>query len=157
MVAQWKIFDAKDQILGRFCSQIAKLALLGEHIVIINGKDAVVSGRRNQILKKYIHLHYIGDIANPHHGPFFNNRPDTFIRQKIRFMLPRRNRGREALGRIHVYISGIPSVKAETYKESEPLHFPHISTENLSHKYITVEDICNVMGWTRKRGPALSV
>jgi large subunit ribosomal protein L13 len=157
MSTQWKIFDAKDQILGRFCSRIAKLALLGEHIVIINAKDAVVSGRRNQILAKYIHLHYIGDIANPHHGPFFSNRPDTFIRQKIRFMLPHRNRGKESLSRVHVYITAIPSVKADVYKESEPLHIPNISTKNLAHKYITVEDICNVMGWTRKRGPTLSV
>ena len=31
-----QLLDARNKILGRFCSQVAKKALLGEQIVIIN-------------------------------------------------------------------------------------------------------------------------
>lgn len=154
---EWKILDAADMIMGRMCSQVAKLALLGEHIVIINAKDAVISGRRNQILAKYVHLRRdIRNLSNPRRGPFHNSRPDTFLRQKIRFMLPKNHRGREALKRVHVYITGIPSIKASKYENAEPIIVRNASKERLSHKYVTIEDVCNNMGWTRKRGNELS-
>ena len=153
----WKVLDATDLIMGRMCSQIAKLLLLGEHIVIINSKDAVISGRRNQILAKYVHLRKIRNLSNPKRGPFHFSRPDTFLRQKIRFMLPKNNRGAEALKRIHTFIVGIPSAKSEKFSNQEPIVVRKASAERLRHKYITIEDVCNNMGWTRKRGSSLSV
>ena len=106
-------------IMGRMCSQIAKFALLGEHIVVINSKDCVISGRRNQILEKYVHLRRdIRNLSNPRRGPFHGSRPDTFLRQKMRYMLPKNHRGREALHRIHVYIAGIPKAKENKYQNN---------------------------------------
>ena len=152
----WKVVDATDMILGRLCSQIAKMALLGEYIVVTNAKDAVISGNRNQILEKYVHLRHIRNLSNPRRGPFHNSRPDTFLRQKIRFMLPKNQRGAEALSRVHVYITGIPKAKKNKYASNEPVAFVKSSTDDLRRKFITVEDICNNMGWTRKRGENLS-
>lgn len=151
----WKVVDATDMILGRMCSQIAKLALLGEHIVITNAKNAVISGRRNQILEKYVHLRHIRNLSNPRRGPFHSSRPDTFLRQKIRFMLPKNQRGADALTRVHVFINDIPKQLSNKYQNNEPITFMKSSVENLRRKYITVEDICNNMGWTRKRGDNL--
>ena len=148
----WKILDASDLIMGRMCSQIAKMALLGQYIVITNAKAAVVSGRRNQILAKYVHLRHIRNLSNPRHGPFHFSRPDTFLRQKFKAMLPKNKRGAEALKRIHVYITKIPHTKEETYKDGEPIVVRNASSERLRHNFITIEDICNMMGWTRKRG-----
>jgi large subunit ribosomal protein L13 len=153
----WLVLDATDMIMGRMCSQVAKLALLGEHIVIINAKDAVVSGRRNNILEKYVHLRHIRNLSNPRRGPFHGSRPDTFIRQKIKYMLPSNHRGKEALKRVHVYILGIPKQKVNKYQHQEPITFENASVDRLRRKYITVEDICDHMGWTRKRGKELSV
>ena len=154
---EWKVLDATDLIMGRMCSQVAKMALLGHHIIIINAKDGVISGRRNQILAKYVHLRRdIRNLSNPRRGPFHGSRPDTFLRQKIRYMLPKNFRGAEALKRIHVYIAGIPSVKKTKYKGAEPILIRNASSERLSKKFITIEDVCNNMGWTRKRGNELS-
>lgn len=152
----WKIIDATDMIMGRMCSQAAKMALLGEHIVIINAKNAIISGRRNQILEKYVHLRHIRNLSNPRRGPFHGSRPDTFIRQKIRFMLPKNARGAEALSRIHIYITKIPKVKRNKYQPNEPVAFLKSSVEDLRRKYVTVEDVCNHMGWTRKRGESIT-
>jgi large subunit ribosomal protein L13 len=144
----WKVVDATDMIMGRMCSKIAKLSLFGEHILIINAKDAVVSGRRNQVLEKYVHLRHIRTANNPRKGPFHDSRPDTFIRQKVKGMLPKNIRGRDALARVHVYIAGIPDVKAAKYKNSEPITFTKASVEHLGHSYVTVADICMNMGWS---------
>ena len=152
----WKIIDATDMIVGRFCSNVAKLAILGENIVVINAKDAIMSGRRNQILAKYVHLRHIRNLSNPRRGPFHSSRPDTFLRQKMRFMMPKNSRGADALKRVHVYIAGIPKAKADRYNNQDPIMFKKCSVERLMNKYITVEDICNHMGWTRKRGKDLS-
>ena len=152
----WKVVDATEMIVGRMCSQVAKLALLGEHILITNAKEAVISGRRNQILEKYVHLRHIRNLSNPRRGPFHNSRPDTFIRQKIKFMLPNNQRGADALKRVHVYITKIPKAKKNKYQHSEPITFQKSSVEDLRRKYITVGDICDHMGWTRKRGDKLS-
>jgi len=148
----WKVLDASDLIMGRMCSQIAKMALLGEHIVITNTKDVVVSGRRNQILEKYVHLRHIRNLSNPRRGPFHFSRPDTFIRQKFKAMLPKNKRGAEALTRIHCYISSIPNAKEDTYKDGKTSVVRNASSERLRHRFITVGDICDHMGWTRKRG-----
>jgi len=145
----WKIIDASDMIMGRMCSQIAKFALLGEHIVVINSKDCVISGRRNQILEKYVHLRRdIRNLSNPRRGPFHGSRPDTFLRQKMRYMLPKNHRGRDALHRIHVYIAGIPKAKENKYQNSEPITVPNASAERLSRKYVTIADVCSNMGWS---------
>ena len=144
----WKIVDATDLIMGRLSSQVAKLALNGNYIVVINAKDAVVSGRRNEILAKYVHLRKIRNLANPNRGPFHNSRPDTFLRQKMRFMLPKNRRGQEALKRIHVYIAGIPQAKTTNYTNQEPITFIKMSADRLGHKYVTIADICMNMGWT---------
>jgi large subunit ribosomal protein L13 len=151
-MAAWKIVDARDQILGRMCSQVAKRALLGERIVIINAQNAIVSGNRNAIVERYVHLRHIRDHANPTHGPFHSSRPDTFIRQKIRYMLPKRPRGRDALRRVHVYISGIPKVKEEAYKNAEKMDIKNASVQHLHGKFMTVREICDQMGWTQNRG-----
>lgn len=153
----WKIIDATDLIMGRMCSQVAKMALLGDHIVIINAKDAVISGRRNQILAKYVHLRKkVRNLSNPRRGPFHHSRPDTFLRQKIRFMLPKNYRGAEALKRVHVYITSIPKVKESKYGDADPFVVRKASAERLRKKSVTIEDVCNNMGWTRKRGNELS-
>lgn len=147
-MAKWKIVDAKNLIVGRLSSQVAKAALLGDQIVVINAQYAVVSGTRNWVLDKYRHLKTVGDHGNPLHGPFHNNRPDTFLRQKIRFMLPKNVRGREALKRIHVYITSIPQVKADDYKDAEAIALKKASADLLQYRYITVGDICKETGWT---------
>lgn len=148
----WKLIDAKDMIVGRFCSQVAKLAVLGEKIVIINAKDAVMSGRRNWILKKYVHMREINNAGNPIWGPFHMNRPDTFLRQRIRQMCPKNARGLAAYKRVHVYISSIPKDKETLYASKEPHSIKYANASQLQHKYITLMDICDNMGYTRVRG-----
>ena len=103
------LMDATNKILGRFCSQVAKKALLGERIVIINAKDAIISGSKRNIHEKYLARLNIHTATNPRRGPFWPRRPDTVMRTAIRKMVPRKKlRGKLAIKRVHIYIGDIP-------------------------------------------------
>jgi len=153
MVITYQLIDAKNKILGRFCSKIAKKALLGENIVIINAKDAIISGTKRDIHEKYLAKLNISTATNPRRGPFHERRPDTFMRRIIKQMLPRKKfRGKEALKRVHVYISDIPERFKNRYQELIPTEINNVDKKRLSfyNKYISLENLCLRIGWNKK-------
>ena len=150
---EYQLLDAKNKILGRFCSQVAKKALLGEYIVIINAKDAIISGTKGNIHENYLSKLNISTATNPRRGPFWPRRPDTLMRNVIKKMLPRKKiRGQEALKRIHVYIEDIPERFRYRYKNLIPSEISHADKTRLSfyNKFITLENLCLRIGWKKR-------
>ncbi len=152
MSIEYQLFDATDKILGRFCSLIAKKALLGEYIVIINAKDAIISGNKKDIHEKYLAKLKISTATNPRRGPFHERRPDTFMRRVIKQMLPRKKlRGKEAIKRVHIYISDIPGRFKNRYQKLIPNEITNVDKKRLSYynRYITLENLCQRIGWKK--------
>jgi large subunit ribosomal protein L13 len=150
---EYILIDAKNKILGRFCSQVAKKALLGERIVIINAKDAIISGTKRDIHEKYLDKLNISTATNPRTGPFWPRRPDRFMRNVIDKMLPRKKlRGKEAIRRVHVYIGDIPERFKNRYQKLVPQELHNADRTRLSYynKYITLENICSRIGWNKR-------
>jgi len=135
-----KIIDAKDLIVGRMANQVAKLALAGEKVNIINCEKAVITGTRKNILAKIKHKRDIGD---PYKGPFFPRMPDRLVRRMIRGMLPwKKARGREAFKRVMCYI-GVPEKFAnEKIETIEAADYSRLKTA----KYLRVKDISIMLG-----------
>ncbi|MFW9825205.1 MAG: 50S ribosomal protein L13 [Candidatus Thorarchaeota archaeon] len=153
MAIEYQLIDATNKILGRLCSQAAKKVLLGEYLVIINAKDAIISGTKRNILDKYLTRLNISTATNPLRGPFHERRPDTFMRRVIKQMLPRKKlRGKEALKRVHIYISDIPERFKSRYQKLVPTDIYYADKRRLSHynKYITLENLCMRIGWNKK-------
>ncbi len=135
------IIDATDLVLGRMAAQVAKRAILGEEISIINSENAVITGDKKRILEKYRHRQvYRGQ---PKTGPFFYTKESLFVKRAIRGMLPyKRGKGRDALKRIKCYI-GVPLEFKD--KKTEELSGVHVSKmQNL--KYISVKELCHLLG-----------
>jgi len=149
-MVEYKLIDVKDKILGRACTQIAKNALLGKYIVVINAKDCVISGKKNQIQKKYLEKLNIHTATNPRRGPFWPRRPDRLFRKIIWGMLPRNRRGRDALARIHVYISNIPERFKNRYLNLTPLDIQNADVSRLQNKFIHLETLCTRIGWKNR-------
>ena len=150
---EYQLLDATDQIVGRFCSQVAKKVLLGERVVIINAKDAIISGNKRDIHEKYLARLNISTATNPRRGPFWPRRPDTLMRNIIKKMLPRKKRrGKEALRRVHVYISDIPERFQDRYQKLVPNEIPNADKKRLSYynKFITLENLCTRIGWNKQ-------
>ena len=132
------IIDGTDLILGRMASKVAAMALSGEEVTIINVEKVVISGRRDEIFKKYKARRDRGDIYK---GPFTPRMPDRLVRRAIRGMLPRKKaKGIDALKRVSVFI-GIPASvkgKAETLDVSK--------AKLKDQKYVTVLELCQWLG-----------
>lgn len=151
---EYLLLDATDKILGRFCSQVAKKALLGERVVVINAKHAIISGTKKNIHEKYLNKLNISTATNPTRGPFWPRRPDTFMRNIIKKMLPRKKiRGKEAVKRVHVYISDIPERFQKRYQKLIPTEIPNAEKRRLSYynRYITLENLCSRLGWSNNQ------
>ncbi len=152
MVIEYQLYDATDKILGRFCSIIAKKVLLGEYIVIINAKNSIISGTKRDIHEKYLARLNVTTATNPRRGPFHERRPDTFMRRVVKQMLPRKKlRGKEALKRVHIYISNIPERFKNKYQLLIPNDVDKVDKKKLSYynKYITLENLCQRIGWKK--------
>ena len=137
------VIDAKDSLLGRIATTAAKRALLGEQVIVVNAEQAFISGRKDQILQKYLAKLEIGQIRQ---GPYFYKNPERFVKRAIRGMLPHKKpRGREAYARIRCY-EGIPAEFANekiiTIKEASIEKLPTL-------KRMSIKDLCHQVGGKR--------
>jgi len=134
------IIDANNLILGRLGTYVAKQALLGEKIDIVNCENAVVTGDRKRIFEDYDRFLRMG---TPSKGPFIRRMPDRFVKRSIRGMLPyKKERGRIAFKNIMCY-RGVPesmkNQKFDTLKEASVGKVPNL-------KYIKIKEICMHIG-----------
>ena len=104
-----KIFvDAENTPMGRLNSFVAKQALLGSEVNVLNVEKAVISGNKEPAIAR-LKLKRSINSQKPRKGPFFSKDTEKIVKRAIRGMLPdwRRGRGKEALRRIKCY-NGIP-------------------------------------------------
>lgn len=99
------IIDGDGLLVGRLASNVAKRALAGEEIAVINAEKTVISGNRARVLNNYKQKRQRGSREG---CPFFPRRPDHILKRTIRGMVPyKRERGIEAMKRIRIYV-GVP-------------------------------------------------
>ncbi|MEK6937399.1 MAG: 50S ribosomal protein L13 [Nanoarchaeota archaeon] len=127
------IIDAKDSIMGRVATYAAKQALLGQEVIIINVEKAVISGSKENVIKKYL---WRDNLGEPFAGPFMPKIPMKFFKRVIRGMISyKKERGKLAYKRIKCY-------------PGNPKNVQGISLENAKYtklkkgSYITVEELC---------------
>ena len=134
------LIDAKHTLLGRVCSVAAKQALLGHTVEIVNCEEAVVSGKKFNILEHYERRL---DRKAPNKGPFLYRRPDMFVRRTIRGMLPwKRSRGREAYRLVKCHVGVPESIKNEKAIVLENALLSKIQKTD----YMRMKDICRSVG-----------
>ncbi|MBT4351479.1 50S ribosomal protein L13 [archaeon] len=134
------VIDATNQILGRMATVVAKKALNGEKVSVVNCENAVISGDKKKILEKYKTSRERG---TPSTGPFIHRYPDRMVRRTIRGMLPRdKARGKEAFGRVMCYL-GVP----EDLKDKEMLVLEKSDMKKLDVlKYIDLKTLSKRLG-----------
>lgn len=97
------VVDASGAVVGRIASYVAKQALLGKEIAVVNCSSAIISGNRKMIIKEYHSAMYRGGFSL--NGPFFEKRsPERIVKRTIRGMLSyKQGRGASAFERIKCY------------------------------------------------------
>jgi len=138
-----KVYDATDQILGRFATRIAKELVKGENVRIVNCEKAVISGNPKVTEKHYLERRQRGD---PIHGPFYPRTPDGIVRRTIRGMLPsHKPMGREAFKRLRVYV-GIP----DELKKEKFIKIKEFDVNKLKCKSISVGNLSIALGHKKR-------
>ena len=136
------LIDANNKVAGRLASEIAKLLLSGYKVHVFNVEKAIISGKKESIIKEFLKRRQKGD---PYKGPFYPKRPDNIFRRMVRGMLPyKKERGKIALKNLKVYI-GFPE---ELKNKMDKLIDLKVKTaDNLICEYLTLEEISKAIGW----------
>ena len=126
------VFDGSNVVLGRLASAVAKQALLGKDVAVINCEKVVITGNRPMILSQYRVLRAKGGHAQK--GPYFPTTPAMIVKRTIRGMLSyKEGRGAQAFKKIKCY-EGVPKefveVKVEALDKAE--HLKTITIKELS-------------------------
>ena len=142
LAADEEILDASNLILGRMASYVAKQALEGKKMIVLNSEHAVISGTKARVVARAKLKLKTRTLGNQEKAPTHPRRPDNYVRRVIRGMLPwKKPHGKEAFHRVTVYI-GVP-------KEFEGKTHNTILDANVSKlrvPYITVSQLAEEIG-----------
>ena len=112
---QWYIIDASGKPLGRIAAEAAKLLRgkhkptftpnvdTGDHVIILNVKDAVLTGKKlDQKIYRH-HTGYIGNMKETSARVMMNNNPEKAMMLAIKGMLPHNRLGRQMINKVRIY------------------------------------------------------
>jgi large subunit ribosomal protein L13 len=111
---KWYVIDAAGKPLGRVAAQAAALLRgkqkttfaphvdCGDHVIIVNCRDAVLTGKK---LEKKIWYHptlYIGHMRKEKYSVLMKENPCRAMELAVKGMVPDSTIGRSALNRLHL-------------------------------------------------------
>ena len=136
-----KIYNGENMILGRLAARVAKDALLGEEVKVVNCEKIVISGSREVNFARATQKR--GRYGHPHRSQTHSRLPDRWVRRTIRGMLPwKQARGKEAFKLIMCYI-GTPA----EFSGKELITLNDSSMNKLPNlKYTTIGEVCRHVG-----------
>ena len=142
MSAEPIVLDATNQILGRLASYVAKNALKGNTVVVLNAEKAVISGKKSNIVEEAMRRLGTRTLANQTTAPVHQRRPDLYFRRVVRGMLPwKKAKGKAAFHRVLVFV-GVP----EEYSKAKPAKMPDADASKLTSSYMTLEALAGEIG-----------
>jgi large subunit ribosomal protein L13 len=134
-----RVIDAEGRVLGRLAVEVAKIARKGEEVTIINADRAVISGRMEAAVAKYLTRRQRG---SPQHGPFFPRGPEGIVRRAIRGMVGFKTpEGKVAFAKVKVYV-GIP----EEFKAQKAEKLGK-GTEDLQCEFVLIGELSKQLGY----------
>ena len=112
---QWYIIDASGKSLGRVAAEAAKLLRgkhkptftpnvdTGDHVIILNVQNVVLTGRKlDQKIYRH-HTGYIGNMKEISARNMLENNPEKAMMLAIKGMLPKNRLGRQMINKVRIY------------------------------------------------------
>lgn len=112
---KWFVIDAAGKPLGRVASKAASMLRgkhkvdftphvdCGDHIIIINCKDAVLTGKKLDQKIHYWHTGWIGGIKQIKYSELMKENPQKAMTMAVTGMLPHNSLGRKMAKRLRTY------------------------------------------------------
>lgn len=113
--SKWYIIDAAGKPLGRVATEAAKLLKgkhkptytptidTGDHVIVLNCKDAVLTGRKLDQKVYRHHSGFIGGMKETSARVMMENAPEKAMMHAIKGMLPHTKLGRQMIKKLRVY------------------------------------------------------
>ena len=111
----WYIIDAAGRPLGKTATEAARILRgkhkpeytphvdTGDHVIIINAKDVVLTGRKAEQKVYYRHSGYPGGLKTISFKTMLERQPEKIFHHAVRGMLPHNRLGRAMLKKLRVY------------------------------------------------------
>ena len=112
---KWYVIDAAGKPLGKVAAQAAVLlrgkhkpiftpnADCGDHVIIINPEQIVLTGNKLDQKMYYRHTGYIGNLKEVKYSTLMRTKPEFAVELAVKGMVPDSTIGRKALTRLRVY------------------------------------------------------
>lgn len=113
--SKWYIIDAAGKPLGRVATEAAKLLKgkhkptytptidTGDHVIVLNCKDAVLTGKKLDQKVYRHHSGFIGGLKETSARVMMENTPEKAMMHAIKGMLPHTKLGRQMIKKLRVY------------------------------------------------------
>ena len=113
--SKWYVIDAQGKPLGRVATEVAKLLRgkhkptytptidTGDHVIVINCKDAVLTGKKLDQKMYRHHSGYIGGMKETSARVMMETTPEKAMMLAIKGMLPHTKLGRQMIKKLRVY------------------------------------------------------
>lgn len=111
----WFIVDAKNKILGRLATEIARRLRgkhkpeytphvdTGDYIVVINAEQIEVTGNKASQKVYYRHSGYPGGLKETSYEVMKNKKPEEILKNAVKGMLPKNTLGRDMFRKLKIY------------------------------------------------------
>ncbi|MGH9063768.1 MAG: 50S ribosomal protein L13 [Acidimicrobiales bacterium] len=111
----WHVIDADGLVLGRMCTEVARLLRgkhkptfaphldTGDHVIVVNAAKVVMTSDKADKKFAYRHSGYPGSLTARSYTDLLASQPEEVVRRSVRGMLPKGPLGRQMLRKLKVY------------------------------------------------------
>jgi large subunit ribosomal protein L13 len=133
IVKAWHVVDADGMVLGRLATTVASILRgkhkpifaphvdTGDHVIVVNAAQVVLTSDKAQKKFVYHHSGYPGGLSATGYDELLATRPEEVVRRAVRGMLPRTRLGRQQLNKLKVYAGADHPHEAQ---QPQPLDVP---------------------------------
>lgn len=112
---EWFLVDAKGLVLGRMATKVAAILRgkhkpvftpnqdLGDHVIVVNASDVVLTAGKAAKKKYYHHSQYIGGLKETTAEKLQKEKPERLVTYAITGMLPKTKLGNAMAKKLRVY------------------------------------------------------
>jgi len=111
----WHVIDAEGLVLGRICTEAARILRgkhktmfaphldTGDHVIIVNASKVVLTSGKAERKDVYRHSGYPGGLKHQTYADLLERKPEEALRRSIKGMLPKGPLGRSMIRKLKVY------------------------------------------------------
>jgi large subunit ribosomal protein L13 len=112
---EWWVVDARDEVLGRLASRVARVLRgkhkptysphldVGDHVIVINAEEIRLTGRKAEQKTYFRHSGFMGGDKEIPFQRMLERYPERVIERAVKGMLPKNNLGRKMAKKLRVY------------------------------------------------------